>query len=193
MRRRSRSFRRPAPLQRPRRPVPPVVRRMLMRAHRAAEKGQYAEAAEVYDRLAREAYTRARVRPGVHMDLEAARCYLRSGEVDAARARLSRAAHRAVVVGYPLRCRPLVEQIVQRLEAAGRPGEAAQFHSEMAELLQTLAPEPSEVPTSASRSVPPRLPGSCPACSAPLHPEDLTWVAADRVTCPYCGTVVVAE
>jgi hypothetical protein len=38
-----------------------------------------------------------------------------------------------------------------------------------------------------------RLPPDCPACHAPLHPDELTWVAEDRVTCPFCGTIVLAE
>ncbi len=196
MHRRSFRSRHVPPRRRPRRNRNPVVsrsQRMLVRAQRYVEQEKYLQAAEIYDRLARGAYTRARIRPGIHMDLEAARCYLQGADLDAARARVLRAGHRGKASGlfYPRRGQALLEQIAQRLEATGRTADAAQLRTEAAEILGDAWAE-REV-NSDQRSLERTLPGSCPACSAPLHPDSLTWVAEDRVTCPYCGSVVVAE
>lgn len=184
------------PRRRPRRHRRPVVsrsQRMLVRAQRYVEQEKYLQAAEIYDRLAQGAYARARVRPGIHMDLEAARCYLQGADLDAAKARVLRAGRRGKALGlvYPRRGQALLEQVAQRLEATGRAADAAQLRTEAAALLGDAWAE-REV-DSDQRSLKRTLPGSCPACSAPLHPDSLTWVAEDRVTCPYCGSVVIAE
>ncbi len=175
-----------APAARP--SVPPAVRRRLARARGAVEQRRFVEAGGIYKDLARSAYAHGRIRPGIHMSLEAGRCYLRANDLEKARTTVLRVARRAAEVGRPGLCRPLAERIVQRLEQAGHEADA--FREEIAALLGSSEPRQT---SGVGRRTAGTLPGSCPACSAPLHPEEIEWVADDRVTCPYCGTIVVAE
>ena len=170
-------------------PIPPVARRRLARARQAIEQGRFIEAARIYEELARGAYAHGRIRPGIHVDLEAARCYLRGDDLDGAQTTALRASERAIALGRPGLCRPLVEQVAHRLEQEGR--DAAAFREKIAAVLEAPVSHPLLKP--GTRDAQQHLPGSCPACSAPLHPEALEWVAEDRVACPYCGSIVVAE
>ena len=186
MRRRSRLPRRPR-----RRPqsVPAPVRRALRRARHLQEAADYSGAAQIYDRLARSAYARRRLRPGIHMDLEAGRCYLEAGETATARRCALRAARYAQRLRQPGLARPLAEAVTARLSVED-PQVAEAFGAEIRALLgkaDFVSEEQSQV------SEVRRLPPDCPACHAPLHPDELTWVAEDRVTCPFCGTIVLAE
>lgn len=189
MRRRRRQIGPPRPSRRPRPPVPPPVRRRFLRAQRFIEQGNFIEAAGIYERLARAAYDRARVRPGLHMSLEAVRCYLLADDVERAKAIVLQVAQRAKDLGLPKLCWPLVDRIVQRLEAEGLDSES--FREEITAVLGSFEAQP--VPEIGRHAAQKSLPGSCPACSAPLHPEEIDWVAEDRVACPYCGSIVVAE
>ena len=168
--------------------VPPVVRRRLERARRLVEQQHFLEAAGIYDQLARGAYAHGRIRPGIHMDLQAGRCYLLGDDVENAQTIAVRAAHRSSAFGRPHLCQALVMKIDHHLERNG--GDAEGFREEIASVLGTTDFQQAD---GFQRRFEKRLPGSCPACSAPLHPEETEWVADDRVTCPYCGTIVLAE
>lgn len=165
-----------------------VVRRRLERARHLVEQQHFVEAAEIYGQLARGAYARGRVRPGIHMDLQAGRCYLLGDDVANAKAAAMRAVRRADAFGRPRLSQPLVTKVIHHLEQNG--GDAEGFREEIASVLGTVDFQQTSSPQRRSEK---RLPGSCPACSAPLHPDEIEWVADDRVTCPYCGTIVLAE
>ena len=181
---------RPRPI-RPR--VPPVVRRALAQAQRLIADGKFREAAAIYDRLAQEAYARGRRRPGLHMDLEAGRAYLQAADVDQSQERARRATQNALQIARPGLAMPLVEKITRHLEAQGAPEAARHFREEIETLLQEQRGAPggsSGEPGRASRKT---LPGHCPACHAPLRLDEVEWLADDRVSCPFCGSVVVAD
>lgn len=181
---------------RPRRPLgpqwgkrqAPFVRRALMNAQRLLDLGQYARAASVYYRLATEAYARGRVRAGVQMDLEAGRAYLRADLLEQAQERARQAAERAQALGRGVVVRPLVEGIVRQLEAHGNATAAQRLREELEAWVG--APSSESAVREERRA---SLPGQCPACRAPLRSDEVEWSGEDRVTCPFCGSVVVAE
>ncbi len=183
-----------ARLRRPRqlRPsVPPLVRRALARAQRLRAQGDFLAAAAIYDRLAQEALARDRQRPGLQMTLAAARSYLRGAAWDEALKRARQATEQARGLGRPALVAPLARQMVRYLDEHGEPERAKRFRAEMEDILGQRvagAPELEEAAIAARR-----LPANCPACRAPLYPEEVTWLAADRATCPFCGSVVMAE
>ncbi|MEA3396544.1 MAG: hypothetical protein U9R05_03685 [Chloroflexota bacterium] len=181
---------RPRPV-RPR--VPPVVRRALAQAQRLIAAGKFREAAAIYDRLAQEAYARGRLRPGLHMDLEAGRAYLQAADVNQAQERAQRATQNALQIARPGLVMPLVEEITRHLEAQGDPEAAQRFREEIEALLQEQRGAPGGFIGEARRVPRKTLPGHCPACHAPLRPDEVEWLADDRVSCPFCGSVVVAE
>ena len=182
---------RPRPV-RPR--VPPVVRRALAQAQRLVAAGKFNEAAAIYDRLAQEAYARGRRRPGLHMDLEAGRAYLQAADVDQAQKRARRATQNALQIARPGLVMPLVEEITRHLEAQGDPEAARRFREEIKALLQEQRIATGGFTGEPQQRVPRKtLPGHCPACHAPLRPDEVEWLADDRVSCPFCGSVVVAD
>ncbi len=181
---------RPRPV-RPR--VPPVVRRALAKAQRLVADRKFREAAAIYDRLAQEAYARGRLRPGLHMDLEAGRAYLQAADVNQAQERARRATQNALQITRPGLVLPLVGEITRHLEAQGDPEAARHFREGIEALLQEQRSAPGGFIGEPRRAPRKTLPGHCPACHAPLRPDEVEWLADDRVSCPFCGSVVVAE
>ncbi len=181
---------RPRPV-RPR--IPPVVQRALAEAQRLIASGKFREAAAIYDRLSQEAYARGRLRPGLHMDLEAGRAYLQAADVDQAQKRARRAVQNALQIARPGLVMPLVEGITRHLEAQGDPEAARSFREEIEALLQEQRVAPGGFIGEPRRAPRKTLPGHCPACHAPLRPDEVEWLADDRVSCPFCGSVVVAD
>jgi hypothetical protein len=80
-----------------------------------------------------------------------------------------------------------VEAVAARLDSED-PEAAEAFRTESDALFGT-----AQTVVAASSHQKRRLPPDCPACHAPLHPDDLTWLEDDRVACPFCGTIVLAE
>ena len=173
--------------------VPPVVQRALAQAQRLIAAGKFREAAAIYDRLAREAYARGRLRPGLHMNLEAGRAYLQAADVDQAQERVRRAMQNALQIARPGLALPLVEKITRHLEAQGAPAAARRFREEIEALLQEQRVALGGFPGEPGRAPRKTLPGHCLACHAPLRPDEVEWLADDRVSCPFCGSVVVTE
>lgn len=183
---------------RPLRPgvIPPVVRRALANAQRLRDAGRHLEAASIYDRLALEAYERSRLRAGIHMDLEAGRSYLQGEQVQRAQERARRALRHALRIHRPALVLPLIAAIVRHLEEAGQVEEAQQFREEMDSTIEGRAGTPypaGEVEATAVETRRPKLPTNCPSCQAPLRPDEVEWVGSDRCSCPFCGSIVVAQ
>lgn len=175
--------------------VPPGVRQALGEARQHLLDGQPLQAAAIYDRLALEAYNHGRPRPGVQMDLEAARAFLAGGDAVSAQQRALRALRFVLQVGRPVSVLPLIGRIMVYLESQGQTAEAQQFRAEVDKLLgeRGLAFDAVRQAAPVAPAKPGKLPGQCPACGAPLHPDELEWVGDDRVTCAFCGSIVVAE
>jgi hypothetical protein len=167
------------------------VRRALDNARRAQQSGDWAGAASIYEHLAEEAYLRGRIRAGVQMDLEAARAYLETQDYPALQERIVRALRSSLTQALPVQpILPLLEHASNILESHGATAAAQSLRTAAeSELhayglsLTTVAP--ARLP---SHGV---LPAQCPACNAPLHPTEVTWLESNRAQCPYCGTMVL--
>lgn len=196
---RRRPFRRPNPQRRdlgqPK--VAPIVRQQLIRAQQAGETGDFETAIRIYSRLAREGYARGHYRPGAQMDIAAVRVLLRAGRpADAA----SRALHALRVLlehnEVPRGALPLADRIERVMEDHGMRDDAVTFRQNVDALLNEFNVDvPMERERVQQQSAPQqyRLPAQCTACYAPLDPDDVEWLADDRIRCPYCGRVVLAE
>jgi hypothetical protein len=153
--------------------------------------GQFFDAVRIYDRLAREAYARERVRAGVQMDVEAARALLSAQAPAKAQEHALRALR--ALVDRELPPRPVMP-VIGRVGEAMDDAAAAQFREQVDELLMQhgLAAEASRRPGSTPPERQGRLPAQCPACYAPLRSDEVDWLASDRAQCSYCGQVVLA-
>ena len=93
----------------PRRPRP---RRMLLRANKLFDQGEFAEAAPIFERLAEGAVKRGLLNRGGDLFLQSARCHLEAGNVTLAVERGKQALHlfgRAGLIGK-------IEVVIERVE-----------------------------------------------------------------------------
>jgi len=123
--------------------------------------------------------------------LQAARCYLelknteRADQEDLRALRLFLRAHR------PRKVRRLLPKMVAALEKHGRHEEAEELRKRAEELQGRVR---ARVGAGPGRGPVRRgtLPGKCPACGAPVKPNEANWVGRDAAECPYCGSIVTA-
>ncbi len=181
--------RRPAPPH-GEQPTPPRVRRLLQRAHRQMENGQHADAAQIFEQLARSAEDRGNVQRTPGLYLQAARANILAGDLPR---------------GMTLMKTGLgILQSQQRWPALLRAGQRASAdlqefgHPEEAQHIQTwlnaVLPERSDANGKAEvRPERGLLPLKCPFCGGVLRPDDVEMLDAVTGECPYCGSAVRQE
>lgn len=172
-------------------PVLPAVRRALDNARRAQQAGDWVGAATIYEHLAEEAYLRGRIRAGVQMDMEAARAYLEAQNYPLVQERLVRALRSLLTQELPVQpVLPLIEWVGDTLESGGA---AAAAQTLLAAVEAELHIYGLSLATATPVRPPPHraLPAQCPACTAPLHPAEVTWLESGRAQCAYCGAMVL--
>ncbi len=190
IRRPSRRPRAPAP-----RRVPPVVRQALMRAARAQERGDFAQAAHIYQQLADEALSRGLLRPGAYMELEAARAWLLGRKPLEARAPALHVLELALEAKRPPHAAlRVLKQISVALSTQGAEQEAEALDEQVDRLLSEyhLRRESLE-PEAESSQRTGQLPARCPSCYAPLHSDEVVWLEPGRAECPYCGSIILGS
>ena len=160
--------------------VPQPVRRAM----RLWEEGRFAEAAEAFEDLSRGAEEEGRLFQAANLLSQAARCYLRLEDVDAAHERVLRALDLFQRAGRAGAARRLLERTIAVLREKGREDQARALEREL-----------SQLPAAPSRPVGRRgeLPGKCLQCGGPIKEAEVTWVGSSSAECPYCGSVVKAE
>jgi len=186
-------FRRPRPGAPP--PVGPRVRAALQRANRALERGDTAEAARIFHRLADAAARRG-------MPLRAAAALSRAAYAEAlgnaARPAVEdglRALDLATRAGRPERITPAVERVVEALRENGHEAEATELEQRMEAALEQAGTSRQEVMDRLAvdrQQRRGRLPAKCTSCGAPLLPDEVEWHDAETAVCPYCGSAVKA-
>ncbi|MGC9349045.1 MAG: hypothetical protein ACP5JG_12950 [Anaerolineae bacterium] len=177
--------------------VPFAVRRALVRAERARQDGDYVGAAQIYEKLAQEAYAEERLRPGAQMDLEATRAYIEAGDYGQAQGRALHALEAFLdQQRMPRVVMPLVARISDAMISHGTREQAEAFRAKVDDLLAAhgfTVDDLSSPPAPRSSEHRGRLPNQCPSCYAPLHPDEVAWLEPDRAQCTYCGSVVLTE
>jgi hypothetical protein len=156
------------------------------------DNGNYKEAAEIFERLARGAHNRGMLKQAPFLYLQAAHCCL-----------LSSQAKRGIgLMNQGLR---LLEE-TQRWPALFKAGERSvaelrrRGHNQEADDLQGWLddalkehPEASQEISGISGRSAPRLPSKCPFCGATLRSDQIEWIDGDTAECLYCGSAVPAE
>ncbi len=178
----------------PRRPVirPVAARRvhpalrMLRRANRLMEQGQYAQAYPVFRRLAEGADEQGMPIQAANLYLQAARARIEMGSAVDAVTLARRAIQLLVGAGRRERVGMLLPGLVERLDDKGHREQAVDLRAEVAALLGTTKP----VSAPAWRGM---LPAKCPSCGAPARADEVTWIDDRSAECCYCGSVIQAE
>lgn len=203
--RRRRPLRRPLLLRRPPVPPPPVAqpprrplaakaRKALARANRLMSDGQFAEAADIFERFAGEAEKHGLLVRAADLTLQASRAHFAAEDVEAALAQARRALRLFVRGGRPGRVPQLLSRMTAALREKGYNVQAEQLEQEAAQILEetglSLEEARQQIPRAPERRG--SLPASCNGCGAPLVPDEVEWHDARTAECPYCGTIAKA-
>lgn len=187
---------RPGPHQGPQ--VAPPVRRALEHALQLQQIGEFAEAAQIYSRLAEEAYQRQRIRPAVQMDLEAGRACMKAQAHEQAQKHALRALRALLDAGIPpARVLPVIDRIIEHLKSQGAEKAALEFRAQVDHLLQTHEVSPQQLqpqhPAPSVKNEEATLPAQCPSCGAPLYANEIEWLEPTRAKCSYCGSIILLQ
>jgi hypothetical protein len=192
----------PFPPRRRRRPgLRPRPRQMLERAHRLFDRGEFAEAAPIFDRLARGAAERGMSNRAGDLYLQSARCHLEMGEAAVAVERGKQALRLFGRAGLFGKIERLMPRMAEALQEKGYQAEAEALRQEVEARLDEVPPGRRPPPGAHPAAWPPaarpmarrgELPARCSACGAPVKPDDVTWLDPQTAECPYCGSVLKA-
>ena len=127
----------PFPLRRRR----PRSRQMLARANRLFERGEFAEAAPIFDRLARGAAERGMLNRAGDLYLQSARCYLEMGQAAVAAERGKEALGLLGRAGLFGKIERRIPRMVEALQEKGYQAEAEALRKEVEARLAEVPPE----------------------------------------------------
>jgi hypothetical protein len=156
--------------------VPPI----LQEANFAFSKGEYGRAAELFEQIARVADGRSGPRaPLFH--LQAGRSRILAGQASLGLPSLKRGLELLAQRRQFQRLGQFGARTVSELTGHGLKNEAAEIEM----WLKSVQPQLPAVEAPARR---PTLPTHCPACGAPLRPDEVEWVDEVTAACGYCGS-----
>ncbi len=194
--------RRPSPLppgtppHRP--PLPPRVRHALAHANSLVAEGQFAEAANIFERLSEEARQRGMLVRAADLALQASRARFAADDVEAALERAREALRLLARGGRAGRVPRVLSKMTSALREKGYDAQADQLEQEVTQALEEMGLSLDEVRQRVPQ-VPDRftlergsLPTRCSGCGAPLISDEVEWHDAHTAECLYCGTVVKA-
>ncbi|MBL6965540.1 MAG: hypothetical protein ISR60_03200 [Anaerolineales bacterium] len=178
----------PPPLHRP--PLENRAHRALQRAHRLMEIGDYANAGDIFDRVARGAHDRGLMRQAPRLYLQAGRAYILAGATKQGFGLLQQGLQ--IYAGSQLwgQFQQTGSRAVDELQQFGH----ADLAKELENWLQETIPANSKLAESPIRSAPTKqLPITCTSCGGPLKPNEIEWLNPHTAECPYCGIAIHAE
>ena len=163
--------------------IPPV----LQEANFSFDKGDYGRAAELYERIAQTADARGGPRAPI-LHLQAGRSRVYAGQTALGMPSLQRGLELFAQRGQLDKLQNAASRVVSELKERGLTKEAAEIEA----LLKGVAPSTPAI----TEPVPvkkPILPTHCPACGAPLRPDEVEWLDEVTAECGYCGSPVREE
>lgn len=163
--------------------IPPI----LQRANVLLNKGEYAEAARAFEQLAHAAEGRGGPRAPLFF-LQAGHARLLAGEKAAGFELLKRGLTLLAVSGRQARLYRIGPRVTAELEAQGMAREA----TEMRDWLKSTLPAGYAAPAAETHQRP-LLPTHCPACGAPVRPDEVEWLDEATAECAFCGSPVRGE
>jgi hypothetical protein len=156
--------------------VPPI----LQEANFAFSKGEYGRAAELFEQIARVADGRGGPRaPLFH--LQAGRSRVLAGQAALGMPSLKRGLELFAQRRQFQRLQQFGMRTIDELNDHGLKKEA----DEISAWLKSVLPEATSFESPSKRPV---LPTHCPACGAPLRPDEVEWLDEITAGCGYCGS-----
>jgi len=161
--------------------------RALQRAHRSMENGDYANAAEIFERLARGAHDRGILRQAPRLYLQGGRASILAGNTDKGADLLRQGLNIFAEAQRWGHLHQAGTRVVEELEQWGHSDLAQEFDGWLKGILPEK-PEAYQRPTKAASR--PQLPIHCPSCGGPIRADEVEWLDATTAECPYCGSGV---
>jgi hypothetical protein len=161
--------------------VPPI----LQEANLAFDKGEYGRAAERFERIARVADERGGPRAPA-LQLQAGRARVFAGQAELGMPSIKRGLELLAQRGQFPRLHQAGTRIISELNERGFNNQAAEIEA----WLKSALPESTSIESPARR---PSIPTHCPACGAPLRPDEAEWLDDVTAECVYCGSPVREE
>jgi hypothetical protein len=147
--------------------------------------GDYAEAAELFERLSRSA-SRHGLKVAPQLFLQAGRARILEGSVDLGMNNLREAMVQFSTTGQLERLPQIAQRITKELRSRGLVREAEQFDFDVKDLLNVEALPIDPNP----RKIRDPLPAKCPYCGGTVHPNEVEWVDPNHAVCSFCGSIV---
>ena len=162
--------------------VPPALRR----ANALMKEEAYADAAPIFEDLARRAAARRDPR-APNLFLRAGKAYFLAQNAESGMRNLRRGLG---IFARRQRWKLLHqagERAVKELTEAGYESEAQEIRAYLEETL------PERPAPARRREAHPALPTHCPECGAPIRSDEVEWLDSQTAECPYCGSPIRGE
>jgi hypothetical protein len=179
-------FRRRGSMRRFRRDLARSVPPLLQQANQFLANGNYTQAANTFEQLARWSEARFPERTPF-LYLEAGQASILDGQIKTGIAHFRRGLTLLATQGRFPRMHLLGQRVMRELNARGLKEEA----TEIAGLLAANLPQQishEQVPIKK-----PILPTHCPNCGGSLRPDEIEWLDEVTAECSYCGSPVRGE
>lgn len=167
-----------------------AAQQALVRAHRLMEVGDFLNAAELYEQLARPHHDLGRPRQAANLYLQAGRARLLGGHIPAGVALIRQGMGIFAQIGAWERFEQVGLRAVNELRQLGQ----AQMAQELRAWMDGLHPQAAPIPETAHH---PRLPLKCPFCGATVRPDEIEWIQDPNgeplAECAYCGSAISGE
>lgn len=164
--------------------IPPLLRR----ANQSLSAGNYAEAADAYEQLARAAEARGGPRAPFFY-IQAGRCKVMAARTIDGLQDLERGLGLFAIRGQLVKASNVGQRVISELNSRGLHKEGDRISSYLKEVVPGFG-GPLTEPGPARR---PALPTHCPGCGAPLRPDEVEWQDDATAVCEYCGSPVHGE
>jgi hypothetical protein len=175
--------------------IAPEHLRDLNRANRLMERGDLANAAQLYVELGRIAHDSGRPRQAAHLYAQAARALTLSGQTQAGMNTLQQGLELLAAAemwgAFLITGRRTVAELTQ----IGLSQQAQELDHWLQAKTQGLPPAQLSSNLNEAITIPPhlQLPTRCPACGAPIRSDELEWIDESTSECAYCGSGIEAS
>jgi rubrerythrin len=168
-------------------------RQMLITANQLKETGKFAEAADIYERLANGAEKRGMLLRAPHLFMEAAQCRLMIKQ--------SQSGVDLMWRGFRLlektkRWPAILKNgkgAVARLQRAEQLDEANKLQTWLDQILKDHPEAAAESLERTTAKKPYRFPPKCPHCGASIRLDEVEWIDEGNIECPFCGSTIQPE
>jgi hypothetical protein len=176
-------------------PLETRSRQDLQHANRLMEKGDFTNAAMLYEKLARKVLDFGRPRQAGYLYVAAARARLFANQVEAALDILKAGLSTFAQAGLWEAFERAGTRAVDELHQENQPQAAQELAHWLDGLRQNRAPvvAPAIAPAGTNETPHPSLPLKCPSCGATVRADEVEWVDDSHAMCDYCGSLLAAE